>query len=141
MRLRLMTEGSQYTLYAIEQGSSVCKFLAKLEKTDPKGHAQIMRRLVDLANTGATKNETKFRTLRDGLFEAKARSGPRVFFFYDEGSIVVCVSGLIKQSQKTPQRNIETALERKKAYFNFKETGRGFEILIARNDQQPRRRP
>jgi len=56
MRLRLMTEGSQYTLYAIEQGSSVCKFLAKLEKTDPKGHAQIMRRLVDLANTGAKRD-------------------------------------------------------------------------------------
>lgn len=141
MRLRLMTEGNRYTLYSIEQGTSVCDYLSGLEKTNAKEHAQIMRRLDHLANSGANGDETQFRKLGDGLYEAKARSGPRVLFFYDAGNIVICVLGLNKQSQKTPKQDLETATKRKKAYLDFKKKGGDFEIIITRTDPHPRRTP
>lgn len=141
MHLRLMTEGNRYTLYSMEQGTSVCDYLSELEKTNAKEHAQIMRRLDHLANSGVNGDETQFRKLGNDLFEAKARLGPRVLFFYDAGSIVICALGLTKQSQKTPKRDIEAALSRKKAYMSFKKKGGDFEIIVNPKDPQPRRKP
>ncbi len=141
MRLRLLKEGNRQTLYSIELGNSASDYLANLEKTNASGHAQIMRRLEYLADSGAKGDQSQFRPLGNGLFEAKARSGPRVLFFYDEGSIVLCVAGLNKQSKKTPKRDFETALSRKKAYLDFKKTGGDFVICRSKNDPEPRRKP
>lgn len=141
MRLRLLKEGNRQTLYSIEQGYSVSNYLAELEKTNASGHAQIMRRLEYLADSGANGDKRQYRPLGNGLFEAKAKSGPRVLFFYDEGFIVLCVAGLNKQSQKTPKRDLDTALSRKKAYLDFKKTGGDFVICRSPNDPEPRRKP
>lgn len=50
--------------------------------------------------------------LRDGLYELRMEYGSntyRVFFIFDDGQIVVLLSGYQKKTQKTPQAEIEKA--------------------------------
>lgn len=59
----------------------------------------------------------------DGLFEARirlARNIWRVFCFFDEGRLVVLLSGFQKKSQKTPKREIQKAIDLMSAYCENK---------------------
>ncbi len=63
--------------------------------------------------------------LRDGLYELRMEYGSntyRVFFIFDDGQIVVLLSGYQKKTQKTPQAEIEKALKIKKAYYGDKQS-------------------
>lgn len=63
--------------------------------------------------------------LRDGLYELRMEYGSntyRVFFIFDDGQIVVLLSGYQKKAQKTPQAEIEKALKIKKAYYGDKQS-------------------
>ncbi len=59
----------------------------------------------------------------DGLWEIRTQVGNniyRVFCCFDEGNIVILLSGFQKKSQKTPLKEIEKAENLKKEYFNGK---------------------
>ena len=63
--------------------------------------------------------------LRDGLYELRMEYGSntyRVFFIFDDGQIVVLLSGYQKKTQKTPQAEMEKALKIKKAYYGDKQS-------------------
>ena len=63
--------------------------------------------------------------LRDGLYELRMEYGSntyRVFFIFDDGQIVVLLSGYQKKTQKTPQAEIDKALKIKKAYYGDKQS-------------------
>lgn len=65
------------------------------------------------------------RFIRDGLYELRTEWNGniyRVFFIFDEGQIVVLFNGFQKKTQKTPQREIETALKIKEAYYADKQS-------------------
>lgn len=55
----------------------------------------------------------------EGIFEF-IRGRLRVFWFYDDGRLVVCTHGLLKKTQKTPQADIEEAKKARDAYFAAK---------------------
>ena len=141
MNLRFLQEGSKFTLYSIEQGDSVHDFLAKLEQSNTGAHDQIVSRLDQLAAAGVTRKQDHFNDLGDGLYEAKAKSGPRVIFFYDKNQIVLCTHGFLKAKQKTPTKELKTALAKKKAYFDFKKEGSAFQILYDSQRKLPTRFP
>lgn len=46
-----------------------------------------------------------------------------MFWFYDEGRVVVCTHGIVKKSQKTPKQAIEHAKQAREAYFAAKQRG------------------
>lgn len=59
----------------------------------------------------------------DGLWEIKTIVGRnifRVFCFFDEGNLVILLSGFQKKTQKTPKNEIEKAEKLKKEYFDEK---------------------
>ena len=58
--------------------------------------------------------------LRDEIFEIRAEhSGNifRVFFIFDEGNVVMLFNGFQKKTQKTPEKEIEKAIQLKKKYY------------------------
>jgi len=141
MKLELLLEGSAFTLYAIVQGENVVEYLEELEQSNVQAHAQIARRLLQLAERGPSRKKDEFNDLGHELYEAKAKKGPRVIFFYDENRLVICSHAFDKQGQKTPKREIETAVSRKRSYFACKEAGLGFEIHRDEKQAEPRRQP
>ena len=62
----------------------------------------------------------------DGIYEIRVQLGNnifRVFCFFDEGKLVILLSGFVKKTQKTPPGEIERAERLKKEYFNEKKKG------------------
>ncbi len=60
----------------------------------------------------------------DGLYEIRIKVGNnifRVFCFFDEGNLVILLSGFQKKSQKTPRKEIENAEKLKKEYYHEKQ--------------------
>ncbi|MFR9592187.1 MAG: type II toxin-antitoxin system RelE/ParE family toxin [Rikenellaceae bacterium] len=59
----------------------------------------------------------------DGLFEVRVQLASnifRIFCFFDNGKLVVLLSGFQKKTQKTPRREIERAVSIMKEYYNEK---------------------
>jgi phage-related protein len=58
-----------------------------------------------------------------GWYEARIRLGTdiwRVFCFFDQGRIVILLSGFVKKTQKTPRNEIDKALNLMMDYYNEK---------------------
>lgn len=141
MDLRFLIEGRAFTLYAMLQGADVAEYLAQLEDENTQAHDQIVRRLQQLADCGASRRKDEFNDLGNDLYEAKAKTGPRVIFFYDANRIVICSHAFDKQSQKTPRKEIKTAAGRKRDYQARKASGLGFRILKTKGQAIPERQP
>jgi phage-related protein len=141
MDLLFLIEGKQFTLYAIRVGAEVGGYLGNLEKMNVQAHAQIVRRLEQLANHGPSRKKTEFNSLGNNLYEVKARLGPRVIFFYDRNNLVICSHAFNKQGNKTPRKEIQTAATRRRNYFEAKESGQGFRIFVADGEKKPWRKP
>ena len=59
----------------------------------------------------------------NGLYEARIQLGSdiwRVFCFFDEGKLVILLSGFQKKTQKTPGCEIDKAAKLMKEYFESK---------------------
>lgn len=62
-----------------------------------------------------------------GLYEIRAQFSSdivRVFCFFDEGKLVVLLSGFQKKTQKTPREEIERAMRLMREYYEEKENER-----------------
>ena len=62
----------------------------------------------------------KHLTNTNGLWEVKVSAGNgifRIFCFFDEGNLVILLSGFQKKTQKTPRKEIKKAEQLKKNYF------------------------
>ncbi|MCQ2175017.1 MAG: type II toxin-antitoxin system RelE/ParE family toxin [Bacteroidales bacterium] len=58
--------------------------------------------------------------IEDGIYELRAEHNGnifRVFFIFDDGSIVLLLNGFQKKTQKTPRKEIELAKKLKKEYY------------------------
>ena len=63
------------------------------------------------------------KLLRDDIYELRIENNSniyRVFFIFEEGSIVVLFNGFHKKTQKTPTSELEKAIKIKKAYYGDK---------------------
>ena len=141
MDLRFLMEGQAFTVYAIMQGEDVAEYLAVLEAHNVQSHDQIVRRLQQLAERGPSRKKDEFNYLGHDLYEAKAKAGPRVVFFYDKNRIVICSHAFDKRGQKTPQKEIKRAMSRKRDYEATKASKLGFEIHTKEGQATPRRQP
>ena len=75
-----------------------------------------------LALRGPMLREPYAKKLNSDIFELRPGFGNveiRLFYFWD-GDTAWFVSGIVKKSQKTPEREIKLAVERMKRYFAAK---------------------
>ena len=59
----------------------------------------------------------------DGLFEIRIQVGSniyRVFCFFDEGNLVILLSGFQKKTRKTPKKEIKKAERLRQEYYDEK---------------------
>lgn len=84
-------------------------------------HSDDFEKLVSLLDRctehGMPSNIQKVRQLKGcgGLKEFKAGC-LRLFFFHDKGQLVICAHGIVKKSQETPKKDLNTAKKRMAAY-------------------------
>ena len=73
------------------------------------------------ADQGPPHNEQKFRAIigYDGLFEFKTKR-IRIFCFFDEGGLILCSTGYLKDSHKAPKRELERAASWRSKYLEAK---------------------
>ena len=63
--------------------------------------------------------------IRDGLYELRMEYNGniyRVFFIFDNDSIVVLFNGFQKKTEKTPENEINKALKIKEEYYGYKQS-------------------
>lgn len=95
-----------------------------LDKQSPKVRMKILQtmRIIEEIEF-VPKNYLKHIEGTDGLFEIRVGFGGdifRVFYFFDEGRLVVLLSGFQKKTQKTPSTEIDRALRLMKEYYREK---------------------
>lgn len=80
--------------------------------------------VIDMLKTQERVNAKFVKYLRDEIFELRAEHNSnifRVFFIFDEGNVVMLFNGFQKKTQKTPQSEINKAIQIKKEYYAGKE--------------------
>lgn len=142
MKLVLIKEGEAYTVYALECGDryDLTAVLSSLEQSVPKESDQMGRRLIHLAESGVTHDERKYRSLGDGLFEAKTLAGTKAIFFYRKGWIIICTSAFGKKRKRTDPNQIKRAKRRRKSFLRAQEQGL-LDIIWEPGQREPRRKP
>jgi Phage derived protein Gp49-like (DUF891) len=119
-------QGARFRLIAIGTQENDKIRLPYLEFQETALHSapaewpKLVRILDYTVEAGPPRDEEKSKLLRDGIFEFRTKGGLRLLWFYDEGSVVICVNGYIKQGQKTPEQHILEALNWKKIYLQAK---------------------
>lgn len=86
---------------------------------DEKLKAKVFRSLKLLETFGNQLGEPDTSLLSDGIFELRTKHSSnlvRTLYFFQKGKVIVVTNSFIKKTQKTPKREIETAIERKKDY-------------------------
>lgn len=64
------------------------------------------------------------KLIRDGIYELRAEHNGniyRAFFIFDEGNVVMLFNGFQKKTQKTPESEIQRAIQIKKEYYESKQ--------------------
>ena len=117
----------KYQIYAVgnrQEGRLNCptlEFFTFLKQNEPAELPKLTALLTFTAENGPPRNEQKFKQIEGtpGLFEFKTTSA-RVFCFFDEGSVIVCCSGLVKKKGRHSPQDIKTASAWKDAYEDAK---------------------
>lgn len=101
----------------------VYSFIKSIE--NKKFRAKVLQTINLLRDNGYFLRMPYNRYLYDGIYELRIIQGgniARILYFYDENQIVL-TNGFIKKSQKTPQKQIETAIKYRTLYYCQKEGG------------------
>ena len=90
---------------------------------NPKMRAKMLKVIELLAVNGNNLREPYAKSLRDGIFELRAKEGSditRVLYFYVVGNKAVLTHGFVKKTEKTPPSEINRAI-RYRAQYNGEE--------------------
>ena len=83
-----------------------------LDKLPEKHHAKALRDIDVLEKYGIALTEPHVKHIKGKLWELRIKSASdisRVFYFIHVGKNIVLLHGFVKKTQKTPNREIETA--------------------------------
>lgn len=83
-----------------------------LDKLPIKHHAKALRDIDVLEKYGATLTEPNVKHVKGKLWELRVKSASdisRIFYFISVGKNIVLLHGFVKKTQKTPNKEIETA--------------------------------
>ena len=118
----------QVVAVADDRGLSLDQELRSLGRSDSSAEAMLatLEEIVPLHGP-PVHNKTKCRPLGNDIFEFKV-GRLRVLWFYDAGEpvirrLIVCSHLFLKQSRKTPRREIDKAAVTREAYLEAKRRG------------------
>jgi len=114
-----------YAIGASRQECYLIDFLNELEANYDANRDGLYALFDFTVDKGFELIRSKSVFLRDGVFRVR-EGNLRVFWFYDEGKVIVCTHGIIKKKQKTDKGDLDYAIEVKRRYFSEK----GKEIII-----------
>ena len=96
--------------YEKEDGSIPVQ--AFLDALPAKHHAKALRDIDILEKYGTSLTEPHVKHIKGKLWELRIKSASdisRIFYFVAVGNDIVLLHGFVKKTQKTPNREIETA--------------------------------
>jgi len=114
-----------YTIYAAARTQEHCGLLDLFESLGPnlqKDSDRMVALFEKVALEGPSRNTEISHQVKGKLFEF-IQGRLRVFWFYDEGRLIICTGGFVKKGQKTPRGEIENALLMMREYFEDKKRG------------------
>jgi len=81
--------------------------------------------LSDTCEDGTPHDPSKFKKLpgTGGLHEFKSPQGLRLICFRDDGGLIICTHGYVKDKQKAPKSELERGQRMMRDYFNAKTAG------------------
>jgi len=96
----------------------VRKFLDRLKESDPGDFAIVMAGLAKLRIRQYHKPPLS-KPIGEELFEMRpvGKLNTRVLYFFAKGQRIIAVHGIRSKSQRISERDIKTALERKKDWW------------------------
>lgn len=98
-------------------------YFADFMKSIGMAEAKKIAYVLDMLKTRERISAKFVKSIRDGLYEIRAVCGGntyRVFFIFDDGNIVILFNGFQKKTQKTPETEINKAMNLKKEYYGTK---------------------
>lgn len=125
MRVRRLPFQGPYTVYAACDARGECtllEFLNGLGADLEKDSDRILTLLERVAQQGPVRNDKISHKIEGDIWEF-IQGRLRVFYFYDEGRVVVCTHGLVKKTQKTPKGEITAANRVRVQYLAAKQRG------------------
>jgi phage-related protein len=90
-----------------------------LDGLEARDRRKCLERIERLRNLGHELDRPFAAYLRDGIYELRARSGNvnfRMLYFFHQRRAVVISHGLVKKSQKMPEKEIDRGVERKREF-------------------------
>lgn len=95
------------------------RFFQEASRLYPDSWLDLSAVLDETAKSGPPKNDSKFKHVKDGIYEFKSWK-LRVFCFFDDNSIILCTHGVFKHTQQASQEEIEEAKSKRSAYLEAK---------------------
>jgi phage-related protein len=119
--------GARHRIVAIateaeDGGHDPCKTLAFFQEQARAWQEEMEKLgaiLTDTCENGPPHDQTKFKKLHgsNGLYEFKSSQGLRLICFWDDGGLIVCTHGYVKDAQKAPKSEIELGQRMLRDYF------------------------
>lgn len=97
----------------------VLEWLKELKASDPKGFANCIARIKQLANQGYELRRPASDYLRDDIRELRAKHRNiqyRILYFFQGQNIAILAHSIIKKGSTVPDFDIEKAIQRQKNF-------------------------
>lgn len=106
--------------YQDEDGCAhVLEWLKQLSKEDPKGYANCVARIKQLASNGYELRRPVADYLRDEIYELRAkhiRVQYRILYFFHGQNVAILAHAITKEESAVPNNDIERAIARKRLF-------------------------
>lgn len=122
MRIRRLLQGQSFTVYAACDARNDCELVEFLDGlgANLQDDADHMLELLErVSKNGPPRNKDICHQIQGDIYEFIKRR-LRVLWFYDEGRVIVCTHGFMKDTQKTPKAEIAKADHIREQYFAAK---------------------
>lgn len=117
----------KYDVEMYEKVDSKVPVLDFILKLQPKQQAKIYREIELLEKFGNELHYPHVDTVKGdkykGLWELRIEFASnifRIFYFLPKDNLAILLHGIVKKKQKTPKKELDVALERKKDYIRRK---------------------
>lgn len=115
-----LSQSFELVPYISENGRNYFQeYMDELKSSKPKLFKRTENNLIKLKILGNKIKDSSSKNLEDGIFELRSESQEgwsRIFYFFDEGKVIILANGFDKKSNKTPQSELNRAKELKKDY-------------------------
>jgi phage-related protein len=141
MRVVRLKRGTHWTICAICESDDSCPVLDFIAKLDKKRRSRVLADLQNLLADNPSKTWValeRSKDLGDGWYEFRwgGKGGvPRIVWFHDGNSVVMCAHGVLKKQAKIPPREMAVAADRRTRYLAAKEKGELGECIEFENNE------